>query len=92
MAYSFNPFTGKLDTVSPSASTTVEGTVKLTGDLGGTAASPTVVALHSATTSVNVSSATAPSSGQVLTATSGTAATWQTPTSGDTWLKVQVFS
>jgi hypothetical protein len=36
-------------------------------------------ALKSATTTVNVSSATAPTSGQVLTATSGTAATWQTP-------------
>lgn len=39
-------------------------------------------ALRSATTTVNVSSATAPSSGQVLTATSGTAATWQTPAAG----------
>lgn len=39
-------------------------------------------ALNSATTVVNVSSATAPSSGQVLTATSSTAATWQTPSSG----------
>jgi len=39
-------------------------------------------ALRSATTTVNVSSATAPTSGQVLTATSGTAATWQNPSSG----------
>lgn len=39
-------------------------------------------ALKSATTTVNVSSATAPTSGQVLTATSSTAATWQTPSSG----------
>lgn len=52
------------------------------GDLGGTYPNPNVNALHSATTSVNVSSATAPTSGQVLTATSGTAATWQTPASG----------
>lgn len=36
-------------------------------------------ALNSATTVVNVSSATAPSNGQVLTATSSTVATWQTP-------------
>jgi len=36
-------------------------------------------ALNSATTVVNVSSATAPSTGQVLMATSSTAATWQTP-------------
>lgn len=39
-------------------------------------------ALNSATTVVNVSSAAAPSSGQVLTATSSTAATWQTPSAG----------
>lgn len=38
--------------------------------------------LHSATTVVDVSAATAPTAGQVLKATSGTAATWQTlPTS-----------
>lgn len=36
-------------------------------------------ALKSATTDVNVSSATAPTAGQVLTATSSTAATWQIP-------------
>jgi hypothetical protein len=36
-------------------------------------------ALKSATTTINVSSATAPSSGQVLTATSATSATWQSP-------------
>ena len=35
-------------------------------------------ALKSATTTIDVSSATAPSSGQVLTATSSTTATWQT--------------
>lgn len=34
--------------------------------------------LHSATTIVDVSSATAPSNGQILTATSSTTATWQT--------------
>ncbi len=39
-------------------------------------------ALRSATTTINVSSATAPTNGQVLTATSGTAATWQTPSGG----------
>ncbi len=36
-------------------------------------------ALASASTTINVSSATAPTSGQVLTATSPTAATWQNP-------------
>jgi hypothetical protein len=39
-------------------------------------------ALKSATTTVDVSASAAPSSGQVLTATSSTAATWQTPSGG----------
>jgi len=44
-------------------------------------------ALNSATTVINVSSATAPTTGQVLTATSSTAATWQTPSAsgGGMW-------
>lgn len=37
--------------------------------------------LHSATTTIVINTAAAPSAGQVLTATSGTAANWQTPTS-----------
>ena len=44
---------------------------------------PTIAsALQSATTIVGVAAATAPSSGQVLTATSSTAATWQTISGG----------
>ena len=39
-------------------------------------------ALKSATTNVDVAAATAPSSGQVLTATGSTTATWQTPSGG----------
>jgi hypothetical protein len=39
-------------------------------------------ALKSATTTVDVSAATAPTTGQVLMATSGTTATWQTPSTG----------
>lgn len=39
-------------------------------------------ALNSATTVVDVSAATAPSTGQILTATSSTTATWQTPAGG----------
>ena len=39
-------------------------------------------ALKSATTTVSVSAATAPSTGQVLMATSSIAATWQTPAAG----------
>ena len=49
-------------------------------DTTGTAAKAN--ALNSATTVVNVSSSAAPTLGQVLTATSGTAATWQTPAPG----------
>ena len=52
----------------------------LNQDTTGTAAKTN--ALNSATTVVNVSSSSAPSAGQVLTATSSTAATWQTPASG----------
>ena len=51
----------------------------LNQDTTGTAAAAN--ALKSATTTVSVSGATAPSSGQVLTATGTTAATWQTPAS-----------
>lgn len=52
------------------------------GDLGGTYPNPTVTqarGLLSASTTVSVSAATAPSTGQVLTATNSTTATWQTP-------------
>ena len=38
--------------------------------------------LKTATTNVNIANASAPTTGQVLTATSSTAATWQTPTWG----------
>jgi len=47
---------------------------------GGTADS--TKALQSATTTINVSAATAPTAGQVLTSTSATAANWQTPAGG----------
>ncbi len=50
-------------------------------------------ALKSATTTVDVSAATAPSAGQVLKATSGTAATWQTLSAGGTtFVTTQVFN
>lgn len=43
--------------------------------------------LKSATTSIDVSAATAPTSGQVLTATASTTATWQTPSGGGVTVK-----
>lgn len=55
-------------------------------------ASPVTRALKSATTTVDVSAATAPSSGQVLTATSTTAATWQTPTAATSFVDNEVVS
>lgn len=61
-------------------------TVPLDASVSGTNTGDNTVAtaLLSATTTVGVSSATAPTTGQVLTATSGTAATWQTPAAGGT--------
>lgn len=47
--------------------------------------SATTNALNSAGTTVNVSAAAIPTTGQVLTATSGTAATWQTPSGGGSY-------
>ena len=52
--------------------------VTITGKLVATGG---VDALTTVTTVVDVSAAAAPTTGQVLTATSGTAATWQTPSS-----------
>jgi hypothetical protein len=66
--------------VTASGDVVVEGDLTVSGSLDGTASEATTAqGLKSATTTVNVSSATAPTSGQVLTATSGVAATWQTP-------------
>ena len=45
----------------------------------GAASASAASALQSATTAVDVSAAASPAAGQILTATSGTAATWQTP-------------
>lgn len=58
------------------------------GNLSWTGTVPNANNLKSATTTINVSSATAPSSGQVLTATGGTAATWQTPAAAPVFLPV----
>jgi len=49
--------------------------------------------INSATTTIVLNGATAPTTGQVLTATSGTAATWQTPTvSGGTVTSVAALT
>lgn len=74
------------------------GSVVVNGGAGGTPSSITLTnatfptlnqnttgyssALKSATTTVDVSAATAPSANQVLTATDSTHATWQTPSGG----------
>lgn len=58
----------------PSATPSVLGVMQLTGDLTGTATSPVVAKVNG--TSVPAT----PITGQVLTATSGTSATWQNPT------------
>lgn len=80
-------------TITPTTSTwNGAATVKLRTGQGGVPVSDgtnyqgpvyqTANALTSATTIVDTSAATAPTNGQVLTATSGTAATWQTPSGG----------
>lgn len=76
---------------APGRKLDVVGTVRATGFSGdgtnitGAATgftSGSTNALKSATTTVNVSSATAPSNGQVLTATGDSAATWQAASGG----------
>lgn len=71
--------TKKLTTVDDTGTATTYGSG---GGGGGT--SDDTNALNSATTTIDVSAATAPSSGQVLTATSSTTATWQAPTEDNT--------
>ncbi len=73
---------GALGTPSSGSAANLTSFPTLNQDTTGTAAKTN--ALNSATTIVSVSSATAPTNGQVLTATSGTAATWQTPSAGFT--------
>jgi hypothetical protein len=86
---------GTIGLVTPStgAFTTVQSTIS-TGTAPFTVASTTPVAnlvvsaaqgLTSATTTVSVSAATAPISGQVLTATSSTTATWQAGGGSTEW-------
>lgn len=58
---------------APDATTTAKGVVQLAGDLGGTAAAPSVLKVNGVTVSGT------PTNGQVITASSGTAAAWATP-------------
>lgn len=56
--------------------TKADGAAQIAGDLGGTAATPVVAKIN------GVAVTGTPTVGQVPTATSGTAATWQTPSGG----------
>lgn len=61
---------------APDASPSVKGIVQLTGDLGGTATAPTVARVN------GISVSGTPSAGQVLKATSASAASWQADATG----------
>jgi hypothetical protein len=65
---------------SPTLTTPVLGTPS-SGDLSN-CTNAVAYGLKSTSTTVSISGATAPSSGQILTATSSTTATWQTPSGG----------
>jgi hypothetical protein len=58
------------------------GDLNIDGDLTVNGSMPPVDSIRSATTIIDVASATAPTTGQVLTATDGVSATWVTPTAG----------
>lgn len=60
----------------PAATSSVQGVIQLAGDLGGTSTSPTVSKVN------GISVTGTPSAGQLISATSSTAASWQNPTVG----------
>lgn len=64
---------------APEATPTVTGTVRLTGDLAGTATAPTVARVRGVAIPT-----TAPATGQVLTASGAATAVWATPDTGGT--------
>ena len=73
-----------VDSVAPTDATTIaNGIVRLAGDLGGTAAAPTVAKVNGITVTGT------PTTGQVLTASSTTAATWSTASGGGSALTVK---
>lgn len=61
---------------TPVATTTATGTITLAGDLAGSGGAPTVAKVN------GIAVTGTPTAGQVLTASSGTAASWQTPSAG----------
>jgi len=65
-----------INSPTPDATTGTKGKVQLAGDLAGTAAAPTVAKVN------GISITGTPSVGQIPTATSTSAATWQTPSGG----------
>ena len=83
---------GGISTIGQLSSTIITGTAPIVvssstpviglNTTGNAATSTTTAALTTATTVVSVAGATAPSAGQVLTATGPASATWQTPTGG----------
>ncbi|HEY8999698.1 MAG TPA: hypothetical protein VIM53_05325, partial [Candidatus Saccharimonadales bacterium] len=66
---------------TPNAGASTLGLVELSGDLGGSATSPSVLQINGVALP-----GTAPSANQVLTATSPTTTTWSTPTAGSSSL------
>ena len=68
--------------IAPALGTPTSGVMtNVTGTASGLTSGITN-ALKSTTTTVDVSASPAPTTGQVLTATAGTTATWQTPSGG----------
>lgn len=84
------PTTGGTLTIPNGATLTGSGTN--TGDqtsvTGNSGTATAALGIKTATTTVSVSGATAPTAGQILVATNGTAATWQTPSGGSTNLHI----
>ena len=82
------PDTGGADTFALLAATqtltnkTLSGAIVIGSTITSNTNNVTANAIFSATTTISLGTATAPTSGQVLTALNGTSANWQTPTTG----------
>jgi len=77
-AYSGTSLTVNVTNVGGSGTHT-DWTIRVSGTRGAPGANSPASGLLSATTTIDVSAATAPVAGQTLTATASNAATWQTP-------------